>query len=637
MRMRRPACQVMRPARNRVGTTKRLAAYGIAVVTLVSGTTFVGALPAGAEVPTGTRTFTVTGTTQVFVVPPGVTRLTVDARGAQGSKAHPQEADAFGGKGGRVRGNLTVTPGEVLFVEVGGAGKDWTALPNNGGYNGGGNGVDGTSVYWGSGGGGGASDVRRGGDLPSHRLFSAGGGGGGGVDVPGGASGSAGTSGSGSYPGGGGGGASAGTPGAGGTAGGGAQPGQAGTTAGAGGAGGQSVAYSSDGGGGGGGWRGGGGGGGANGPDVATWSSGGGGGGGSSYAGALSGTTITQGVQTGDGMVQFSWAAPLTKPSLPTATSLVLSPATQQRLPDFPAHVVARVLDQYGDPLGGVPVVFTRSGADTDAAGTTAIAASDGTASYSFTSSVSSTGVVLATVAGSPTARAAAVAVFGNGTSKGAGTEVALLPPVATTAPGETVDLPFVATNQAGGPFSGTVRYGTGAGCGSPAFTSATSADASGTGTITVTAGDDPICVWAYADRTAAGATGSRDDTEVLGAGAVVPVGPPPSPGTELVFTTPVTSAPVGVTTFAAFKALRYDGSPFVGTVRWGYGPAGSTPEMSYEMHVTLQDNGSGSVPVAAAASPTEIVAYADRPTNGRPGTRDETEVPGSAVVLGVG
>jgi hypothetical protein len=622
--------------RKRFGAATRSAVYGTAALLLAAGTTSIGPGPAGAEVPTGTRTFTVTGTTQVFVVPPGITQLTVDARGAQGSMAHPQEPLTNGGKGGRVRGNLTVTPGEVLFVEVGGAGKDWKSLPNNGGYNGGGNGTDGG--YWGSGGGGGGSDIRRGQNHPFYRLFSAGGGGGGAVNGPGGASGSAG-SGTGAVSGGGGGAGGTTTGGSGGTGGGAGQPGQAGNSTGVGGIGGTAIGSGTAGGGGGGGWRGGGGGGGSD-----DWSSsGGGGGGGSSYGGALSGVTISQGVQAGEGMIQLSWAAPLSKPVTPTATSLTLSPAGQQRVASFPAQFVARVLDQYGDPIGGVPVHFTRSGSNTDTVGTTVVSASDGTAAYTYGGMIGAvpspgTDVVFATVAGAPTARAAGVVLFGEGTGAGAGTEVVLMPPVATTAPGATVDLPFTATDQEGGRFTGTIRYGTGPSCGSPDFTSSATADASGTGTITVTAGDGPTCVGAYADRAGAGAAGSRDDTEVLAAGAVVPVGPP-SPGTEVVFTTPATAEPSGVTMFAGFVARRYDGSPFVGTVRWGYGPAGSSPDTPNMYELDVADNGQGflPVPVPGPGQSVQVVAYADRSSDGRPGTRDETEVPGTEVVTGGG
>ncbi len=43
------------------------------------------------------------------------------------------------GKGGRVQGNLPVTPGELLSLYIGGSGGNGTVAGATGGYNGGGN------------------------------------------------------------------------------------------------------------------------------------------------------------------------------------------------------------------------------------------------------------------------------------------------------------------------------------------------------------------------------------------------------------------------------------------------------------------------------------------------------------------
>ena len=108
------------------------------------------------------QTFDFAGTQQTFVVPAGVTQLTIAAYGASGG-ATPSVAP---GRGGRVTATVAVTPGEMLSVYVGGEGLA------AGGFNGGGGGGGGGLSV--AGGGGGASDVRRG----STKLVVAGGGGG---------------------------------------------------------------------------------------------------------------------------------------------------------------------------------------------------------------------------------------------------------------------------------------------------------------------------------------------------------------------------------------------------------------------------------------------------------------------------
>jgi hypothetical protein len=121
------------------------------------------ATPAAAT----TQTFTFTGSEQTFTVPAGVFSVHVLAIGGRGGKA-----GEVGGVGAEVQGDLSVKPGEILYVEVGGSGGSGGPL-SPGGFNGGGEGA---------GGGGGASDVRT---LPrseglftdSRLLVAAGGGG----------------------------------------------------------------------------------------------------------------------------------------------------------------------------------------------------------------------------------------------------------------------------------------------------------------------------------------------------------------------------------------------------------------------------------------------------------------------------
>lgn len=110
-------------------------------------------------------TFNFTGRKKKFIVPQGVTRVTITANGASGS-GYGTGGFGAGGNGGLVEAAIGVTPGETLFVRVGGAN----------GFNGGG---QSGSVSYGLNGGG-ASDIRQGGDRLKDRVIVAGGGGGGG-------------------------------------------------------------------------------------------------------------------------------------------------------------------------------------------------------------------------------------------------------------------------------------------------------------------------------------------------------------------------------------------------------------------------------------------------------------------------
>ena len=300
-------------------------AGAVAVSLLAFAGSALAALPSNCTQTQHTVTcaFAYTGAEQVFTVPGGVDSVQVDALGAAGGAGDPT---APGGIGGAADAPVSVSPGEVLYIEVGGVGNR-AASPGAGGWNGGG---DGASAE--GGGGGGGSDVRtiscRSGcpgssaSLDSRLVVAAGGGGGGSDGVISaflaGVGGAAGSAGGDAQQGGGSGGAP-GTlsgPGAGGAAGIGTvtsathsgQPGQAGTV-GQGGSGSGTPAAGSVGfgGGGGGGYNGGGGGG--SGPDVSatlTTVGGGGGGGGASYApggttglaaaGEAASVTITYGV-----------------------------------------------------------------------------------------------------------------------------------------------------------------------------------------------------------------------------------------------------------------------------------------------------------------------------------------------------
>jgi VCBS repeat-containing protein len=120
----------------------RTAVYQRIVAAFVVAGALGGGLPAAQAASTST-TFVSTGAEQTFTVPAGTTSVTVTAVAGNGAAN-----TSPGGLGARVEGaTLSVTPGQVLYLEVGG-----NASGTGGGFNGGGSG--------GSAGGGGATDLR---------------------------------------------------------------------------------------------------------------------------------------------------------------------------------------------------------------------------------------------------------------------------------------------------------------------------------------------------------------------------------------------------------------------------------------------------------------------------------------------
>jgi hypothetical protein len=280
----------IRPRRRRSGA-ERVNWFGWRAITSIVCAISLAALAALAAPPSASAATTITFNflancpAQPFLVPAGVTSVTIEAFGASGG---PGGASGAGGDGGGATATIPVTPGETLQVFVGGQGK-LPPQPNAfnggaGGCNGGAAGGTASTGGAGGGGGGGASDVRQGGSALANRVvIGAGGGGAGGSGGNGGAAGTAG-----SPAGAGGGGAVAAVPGAGGS--------PNGTTGGVGVGGAGGAGGANGGGGGGGGLAGGGGGGGGDTP--------GGGGGGSSLVPA--GGTLSAG-GSGDGLVRITY------------------------------------------------------------------------------------------------------------------------------------------------------------------------------------------------------------------------------------------------------------------------------------------------------------------------------------------
>jgi hypothetical protein len=156
-------------------------AGGTYVPSGASGTN--GAVPASGQISMsqfyGTSDIVILSFTgnQTWVVPTGVTSVTVKCWGAGG--AHGASPGTFGkaglgGEGGFAKATISVTPGETLYVHAGTTGSSYSA-----GNNGAGAGINVGSNFY-AGGGGGYSAVFRPWSLSqANALVMAGGGGGG--------------------------------------------------------------------------------------------------------------------------------------------------------------------------------------------------------------------------------------------------------------------------------------------------------------------------------------------------------------------------------------------------------------------------------------------------------------------------
>ncbi|MCC6372261.1 MAG: hypothetical protein IT236_14755, partial [Bacteroidia bacterium] len=130
-----------------------------------------------------TQTFSYTGSTATFTVPSCVSQMSIDMRGAQGANAIDKlTTNSTGGLGGRVTGVLSVTPGQVFYINVGEQGGTTGGGAFNGGGHGGLSSAGGGCSGGYAGGGGGATDMRLGGTALANRVIVAGGGGGSGRD-----------------------------------------------------------------------------------------------------------------------------------------------------------------------------------------------------------------------------------------------------------------------------------------------------------------------------------------------------------------------------------------------------------------------------------------------------------------------
>lgn len=147
----------------------RLPLVVAAVVALCAAVPFVASAESPSVATSGTVTtvtYSYTGAAQSFAVPSGVTSLELTATGAEGGSGGQGGGEyrigARGGSGAAASDVVSVVPGTVYTVEIGGQGEtgEIGGKAADGGYNGGGSGgLNRGGLNGGGGGGGGASDV----------------------------------------------------------------------------------------------------------------------------------------------------------------------------------------------------------------------------------------------------------------------------------------------------------------------------------------------------------------------------------------------------------------------------------------------------------------------------------------------
>src|SRR5438876_4141598 len=147
----RPSLRLARSDLALRGGSRPRALGALAALALAAAPTMLAPTLASAD-PTCTTSgstttciFSSTGSEQTFTVPAGVSSVTVTAVGGVGAAGQGSDLGSSGGAGGfgaKVTGALSVTGGEVLYVEVAGNAPN-PAGSAAGGFNGGGAGGDG--------------------------------------------------------------------------------------------------------------------------------------------------------------------------------------------------------------------------------------------------------------------------------------------------------------------------------------------------------------------------------------------------------------------------------------------------------------------------------------------------------------
>lgn len=150
--------------------SRRWGTRALTVLALTASSLVVGGVSTSVSAAELSKTFSTVGAS-TWTVPAGVNEVQIEAIGGAGGKNRPSgsEAPLPGGRAAEVAATISVAPGQVLNIHVGGNGADGANF-GQGGENGGS-----TPRFW-AGGSGGATDVRTGGDALSHRILVAAGG-----------------------------------------------------------------------------------------------------------------------------------------------------------------------------------------------------------------------------------------------------------------------------------------------------------------------------------------------------------------------------------------------------------------------------------------------------------------------------
>ena len=107
---------------NPVATISATETYSVAVTDADGCTVSDDVIVTVDPVPTGVDSFNQSGVTHVWVVPNCVTSVSITVMGAQGESGldfDPTHLGGIGGLGGMVSGDLAVSPGDTLWINVG--------------------------------------------------------------------------------------------------------------------------------------------------------------------------------------------------------------------------------------------------------------------------------------------------------------------------------------------------------------------------------------------------------------------------------------------------------------------------------------------------------------------------------------